>query len=127
MPQPERDAAAAHAWAEFARSATDHDLSMLYIENVYDRAYRGSKAVVSLYGDGPSASNDAWFWWEHVQPGSVVAVRLSKGWGSHTRRDGVLYIGNGGTTDQSGIYATFGARELTQAQRHFQQQGIAGP
>ena len=74
MPQPERDAAAAHAWAEFARSATDHGLSMLYIENVYDRAHRGSKAVVSLYGDGPSASQDAWFC-QHVQPGSVVAVR----------------------------------------------------
>jgi hypothetical protein len=121
-PQPQRDAAAAQAWAQFHRYATANGWSMLYIQNVYQRAHRGSKAMVSIYGDALGASRDAWFWWELVQRGSVVAVNLGEGWGPHTRRDDVLYIGNGEPAPQSGVHATFGARELVRAQRHFRRQ-----
>ena len=121
-PQPQRDAAAAAAWSQFHRYATANGWSMLYIQNVYQHAHRGSKAMVSIYGDAVGASRDAWFWWENVQRGSVVAVGLSEGWGPHTRRDDVLYIGNGDPAPQSGVHATFGARELVRAQRHFRRQ-----
>jgi hypothetical protein len=124
--QPQRDAAAAQAWGQFHRNATGHGLSMLYIEDVYQHAHRGSKAMVSIYGDGAGVSRDAWFWWEHVRRGSVVAVRLSQGWGPHTRRDDVLYVGNGGPARQSGVHATFGARELVRARRHFRRQQAIG-
>lgn len=118
-PQPKRDAAAAQAWAAFHQYATNYGWSLLYIQNVYQHAHRGSKALVSIYGDPTSASRDTWFWWHQVQPGSVVAVHLNQGWGPHTCRDDVLYIGNNAPTPQSGIYATFSTQELTRAQRHF--------
>lgn len=119
-PQPERDAAAARSWAAFHQYATGNGWSLLYVQNVYQHAQRGSKAVVSVYGAAAGVSRDAWFWWEQVQRGSVVAVSLSQGWGPHTRRDDVLYIGNGVPERQSGVYATFGAKDLRRAQRHYQ-------
>jgi hypothetical protein len=103
-PQPERDATAAQSWAEFHRYATGNGWFLLYVQNVYQHAHRGSKAIVSIYGDA-GVSRDAWFWWEQVQRGSVVAVSLSQGWGPHTGRDDVLYIGNGGPAQQGGVYA----------------------
>ncbi|MCV6990797.1 hypothetical protein H7I87_18765 [Mycobacterium timonense] len=121
-PSPRRDAAAAQAWASFHQYATHHGWSLLYVQNVYQHARRGSKAIVSIYGDAAGASRDAWFWGEQVQAGSVVAVSLNQGWGPHTNRDDVLYIGNG----TPGVYATFGARELVKVQRHFHRQSTVG-
>jgi hypothetical protein len=125
--QPQRDAAAGKSWAEFHRNATGSGWSMLYIQNVYQHAHRGSKATVSIYGDAVGVSRDAWFWWEHVKRGSVVAVSLSQGWGPHNRRDDVLYIGSGEPVQRSGVHATFGARELVRAQRHFRRQAAMLP
>lgn len=117
-PQPARDAAAAQSWAAFHHYTTGNGWTLLYVQNVYQHAQRGSKAMVSIYGDTTGTSRDAWFWWEQVQHGSVVAVSHSQGWGPHTNRDGVLYIGNQ-ATGQSGVYATFGSKELVRAQRHY--------
>jgi hypothetical protein len=118
-PHPERDAAAALSWAAFHQHATTNGWLLLYVQTVYQHAHRGSKALVSIYRDPTSASRDAWFWWHQVQPGSVVAVHLNQGWGPHTCRDDVLYIGRNTPTPHSGIYATFSTQELTRAQRHF--------
>lgn len=120
-PQPARDAAAAQSWAAFHHYTTGNGWTLLYVQNVYQHAQRGSKAMVSIYGDHPGVSRDAWFWWEQVQRGSVVAVNLSQGWGPHTQRDDVLYIGDG-PTQTNGVQATFSTTELTRAQRHFRRQ-----
>jgi hypothetical protein len=118
-PTPERDAAAAHTWANFHHCAVSNGWQLLEVHSVYERWPPGSKAYVSRYGDAARVVSDSWFWWHHVQPGSVVAVRgLGMGWGSHTGKDGVLYIGSE-YDRQSGVQATFGAKELTRAQRHW--------
>lgn len=125
-PQPARDAAAAQSWAAFHQYTTGHGWTLLYVQNVYQHAQRGSKAMVSIYGDATGISRDAWFWWDQVQRGSVVAVSHSQGWGPHTNRDNVLYIGNQAPGQQSGVYATFGSKELVRAQRHFRRQAAVG-
>jgi hypothetical protein len=115
--QPRRDAAAAQRWDAFHAYATAHHLQMVYIQQVYQRASTGSKAYVSIYNDPTAATRDTWFWWAQVQQGSVVAVHPSEGWGPHTRRDDVLFIG----TEQSrrpAIYATVDAKSLRRACRH---------
>lgn len=124
--QPRRDADAAAAWVRFHQTATEHGLRILYVNSVQQRARHGSKAWVCLYGDGTGVRRDAWFWWRDVQQGSVVAVRLSQGWGPHTKREGVLYIGTRESPAQAGVHATFGARELARAQRHFRRTAL-GP
>ena len=75
---PQRDAAAGQSWAEYHRNATGNGWSMLYVQNVYQHADRGSKAMVSIYGDTVGVNRDAWFWREHVKRGSVVAVSPSR-------------------------------------------------
>lgn len=122
-PTPQRDAAAAHSWANFHHYAVlVNGWQLLYVHTRYEEWGRGSKAHVSLYGDPASAVRDSWFWWHRVQPGSVVAVQgFGQGWGSHTGKDGVLYIGNE-HTHQSGVHATFSAQELNRARRHWNRQ-----
>lgn len=63
-PQPARDAAAAQSWAAFHHYTTGNGWTLLYVQNVYQHAQRGSKAMVSIYGDTTGTSRDAWFWWE---------------------------------------------------------------
>ena len=79
-PQPERDAAAAQSWAAFHQYATTNGWLLLYVQTVYQHAHRGSKALVSIYGDTTSASRDAWFWWHQVQPGSERWTRVLGQW-----------------------------------------------
>lgn len=118
-PAPELDAAAAQSWAGFHRYAAGNGWTLLYVHGVYKRGHRGSKAHVSIYGDITRAGRDSWFWWHQVQPGSVVAVSgVSQGWGPHTLRDDVLYVGDE-HDHHDGVQATFGARELARAQRHW--------
>lgn len=61
---------------------------------------------------------DAFFWRTQVAPGAVVAVKLSEGWGPHTRRDDVLFIGS---QDRAGVHATLDAATVRRAQRHHPQ------
>ncbi|MDP7703701.1 MULTISPECIES: hypothetical protein [unclassified Mycobacterium] len=107
LTQNQRDAAAAQTWAGFYSYATANGLHMLCIEKVYQHAHRGSKAIVFIYGENAGARRDAWFWWTQVQQGSVVAAYLSEGWGPHTNRDHVLYIGDE-HNETTGVYAAAG-------------------
>lgn len=120
-PRPELDAAAAQSWASFHGHATANGLQILYIEDVYQHAARGSKAYVSIYGDSSGMKRDAWFWWHQVYRGSVVAVRPTVGWGPHSGRDDVLYIGTDDSR-QSGVYGVVDAKTLARAHRHLARQ-----
>lgn len=122
-PRPELDAAAAQSWALFHGHATANALQMLYIEDVYQHAARGSKAYVSIYGDSSGIRRDAWFWWAQVHKGSVVAVQPTVGWGPHSGRENVLYIGTE-ASHQSGVYGAVDARTLTRAHRHLNRQQV---
>lgn len=120
--EPARLIASSRRWASFHQSATAHGLQLLYIERIQPngRSNRGTKAFVSVYGNPMVAPRDAWFWWADVQQGSVVAVRMSEGWGPHTRREDVLFIGTE-RPQQSGIYDTVDAKTLARARRYHQQ------
>lgn len=122
-PRPEQDAAAAQLWASFHSHATANALQMLYIEDVYQHAARGSKAYVSIYGDSSGIRRDAWFWWAQVRKGSVVAVRPTVGWGPHSGRENVLFIGTE-SSHQSGVYGAVDARTITRAHRHLNRQQV---
>lgn len=110
-----RDRRAAQRWEEFCAAAARQNLHLLQVLRVYQVARRGTKAVVQPYGR--VERRDAWFWWARVSPGSVVAVRESVGYGPHTNRDGVVYIGSkdGG----GGVHATVDARTVKRAGRHW--------
>ncbi|MFT9662959.1 hypothetical protein ACM0CQ_11945 [Mycobacteroides abscessus subsp. abscessus] len=121
--RPQQNAAAALRWAQLHQYATQNQMQLLYIENDYQHARQGSKAVVHVYGN-PTVKRDAWFWWEQVYRGSVVAVRHSQGWGPHNHRDDVLYVGDG-PNGRSGIYGTLDAKTLIGARRHYASSAMA--
>ncbi|MFZ1410245.1 MAG: hypothetical protein WAS07_02170 [Micropruina sp.] len=53
-----RDARVAQAWAR-AVEATRHGARLVFVERLYERAQRGSKALLVSWPDG--ARQDAWF------------------------------------------------------------------
>ena len=65
-------------------------LLLVQVVSVYGYHRRGTKAIIS-HPDGQT--QDAWFWWVRIAPGAVYVVRASTGYGPHTNRTGVLYIG----------------------------------
>ena len=109
-----RDARASAEWDQFVASADRQGWQLLEVLHVYQVARRGTKAVVQPYRG--SWQRDAWFWWARVAPGSVVAVASSIGYGPHTHRDNVIYVGTreGG----SGIRAALAGKTLKYAKRH---------
>lgn len=113
--QDRSDAAAVQQWIALHDYAVTHGLRLLYVQRVYKRHPNGCKAQVSIYGDNGSTMRDAWFWRTQVAPGSVVAGTVSEGWGPHTRRSDVLFIGS---QDLPGVYATLDAATVRRAQRH---------
>lgn len=114
--QPQKDMAAAQQWAQFYHYATNNQMQLLCIDDDYQHARQGSKALVYIYGT-PAFKRDAWFWWEQVTKGSIVAVHTSQGWGPHTHQDNVLYIGDG-PSRTNGVHAAIDAKTLARARRH---------
>ncbi|MFE3796485.1 hypothetical protein [Nocardia tengchongensis] len=85
------------------------------VDQVYQVSANGTKAFVRL--DGTPWARDSWFWhWHGLIPGSVYAVYSSQGWGPHTQRHDVLYIGS----DDSGhgVMEVIDARTCAAAHRH---------
>ncbi|MFD4323572.1 hypothetical protein ACFWQC_02990 [Nocardioides sp. NPDC058538] len=105
---------AAAEWSRFTNRAAQLGLSIVTVVDVYQYAQTGTKALVNLYGE--AESRDAWFWWEHVDPGMTLAVALSTGYGPHTHRDGVIYVGS--EQNGSGVYDAVTAKTVVRAQRH---------
>lgn len=112
--QDSSDVGAVQQWVALHDYALAHGLRLLYVQRVYKRQPNGCKAQMSIYGDSGSTLRDAWFWRTQVAPGSVVAVNVSEGWGPHTRRDDVLFIGS---QDRPGVHATLDAATVRRAQR----------
>lgn len=110
-----RDERAAAAWARFAAVAGAPDVSMVTVVDVYQVARRGTKAVVTIHGLG--RRRDAWLWWDRVAVGSMLVVRFAIGYGPHTNREDVLYIGS--RDSGSGICARISAKTVEHARRHF--------
>lgn len=89
-------------------------VEVVFVQDVYQRARRGTKAPVLVERTGQQ--HDAWFWWSRVSSGQMAAVQFSEGWGPHTHRDGVLYVGHKETGH--GIYELLSAQEVKRASRH---------
>ncbi|MER6971117.1 hypothetical protein ABT304_08695 [Nocardioides sp. NPDC000445] len=109
-----RDARAAAKWVRFARHAAHYGLTIVHVVDVYQLAPNGTKAVITVYGD-PQA-RDAWFWWDRVDVGTTLAVAFSSGYGPHSHRDDVIFVGSKMTG--SGVYDRLSSRTLDRAQRH---------
>jgi hypothetical protein len=88
---------------------------VLFVQSVYQEAWRGTKAVVYLERSGQV--RDAWFWWDRVHPGQMALVQASTGYGPHTPREDVLYVGSERTG--SGIHRVISKRDVKHARRHY--------
>jgi hypothetical protein len=88
-------------WRDVDQRAQTPGIELVHIARITQRARTGTKAIVR-HRDG--ATQDAWFWNVRVQHRSILLVRANTGYGPHTRRDHVLYIGTKDTG--SGIVAT---------------------
>ncbi|NNH72940.1 hypothetical protein HLB23_24285 [Nocardia uniformis] len=108
-----QDAQAAAEWSRFWEYANWNNLQILSVDIVYHFARQGTKALVRLHNT--EYLRDAWFWGLHVQPQSVVAVQASVGWGPHTNRHDVLYIGD---RYAPGVYAVVAPATVAAARRH---------
>lgn len=83
----------AASWEALIRerdAARDHGVYLVQALNVYQRARRGSKAVIRWCDSG--ATQDAWFWDRHIPPGSYLLVRGAVGFGPHNSNPNVLYV-----------------------------------
>jgi hypothetical protein len=88
---------------------------LVHVQQVYQYAQRGTKAIVR--DDASGYVSDAWFWWERVAPGQAVAVHASRGWGPHTGRNNVLYVGQEGNRI-SGVLEILSSGTVARAGRH---------
>lgn len=112
-----RDAETA-AWVDDLRaSAYASRGQAVIILQVYQRVKRGTKAYVQL--DGQPWTRDAFFWWVDITAGSMVLVHASTGWGPHTNRDDVLWIGSEDLPAGAGIFAVIASGDLKRWKRHY--------
>jgi hypothetical protein len=110
----------AHAYAALSemreRTTRLPGVEVVFVQYVYQYARRGTKAIVRL--DRTGEQRDAWFWWSRVRPGQMAGVQVSTGWGPHSERDGVLYVG--GEHTGSGIHQLMSSRDVNRARRHYE-------
>lgn len=109
-----RDARAAATWVRFAEHAAHDGLTIVHVVDVYWLARNGTKAVITIYGDHQAF--DAWFWWDRVETGTTLTIALSSGYGPHSHRDGVIFVGD--QTTGSGVHDRLSSKILARAQRH---------
>jgi hypothetical protein len=71
-------------------AARSNGVYLVQAVNVYQRAQRGSKAVIRWLDTG--ATQDAWFWNRHIPPGAYLMVRGGAGYGPHNNNPDVFYV-----------------------------------
>ncbi|MFK4299627.1 hypothetical protein ABH924_004812 [Arthrobacter sp. GAS37] len=74
-----------------AASARANGLRLVRIRTIYQVAQRGTKCLVE---NEDGSIQDVWFWFYFPHIGQVLVVDGGTGYGQHTHRDGVLYIGS---------------------------------
>ncbi|WP_127153409.1 hypothetical protein [Streptomyces lydicus] len=98
LPQPvfaptrrKRTAQLAAQWHHLQQQrAHTRGAHLVQVVQVYQRARRGSKAVISWCDTG--LRQDAWFWNWHVPPGAYLLVSGQSGYGPHNRNPSVLHV-----------------------------------
>ncbi|WP_369354800.1 hypothetical protein [Streptomyces sp. cg2] len=85
-----RNAVLAAQWHSLQQRRSTGDGHLLQVTQVYQRARRGSKAVVTWCDTG--LRQDAWFWNWHVPPGAYLLVNAGSGYGPHSHNPNVLYV-----------------------------------
>ena len=101
------------------RVSSDPSLGMARVTGIQQDGRRGMKAWISL--DPAGEIRDSFFWHVHdLSVGDVVVIRSSVGFGPHTRRDDVIFIGSerGGP----GVLDRIPARTVQRAARHDRRQ-----
>ncbi|MEU6850325.1 hypothetical protein ABZ901_10395 [Actinacidiphila alni] len=88
--EQERLAASWEALIRERDSARSEGAHLVQVLSVYQRAQRGSKAVVRWCDTG--ATQDAWFWGRHVPPGAYLLLRGHTAFGPHNHNPDVLYV-----------------------------------
>ena len=63
---------------------------LVQVVSVYQRARRGSKAMVVWCDTG--IRQDTWFWYWTAPVGAYVLVRGASGFGPHNQNPNVLYV-----------------------------------
>jgi hypothetical protein len=66
------------------------DARLIRVNNAYQDARRGTKAVVRCLRTGEEFRS--WFWWQEVRTGSFALVRGSFGHGPHENDPNVFYV-----------------------------------
>ncbi|MFB9905085.1 hypothetical protein [Allokutzneria oryzae] len=88
--QARRDALMNSRWqAMCARQMAEPGLHVVRMASVYQRARRGSKAVI-VWGTG--YQQDTWFAGNWPVPGSILMIRGTVGWGPHNNNPNVFYV-----------------------------------
>ena len=67
---------------------------MCHVQQVYQRANRGTKAVIVWAETG--WRQDAWFWYFWPAPGSTLLVLGAVGFGPHNQNPDVFFVNQGG-------------------------------
>jgi hypothetical protein len=85
-----RDAHLAAQWSSLQQQRAAGTGHLLQVTQVYQRARRGSKAVITWCDTG--LRQDAWFWDWHVPLGAYLLVNATSGYGPHSHDPNVLYV-----------------------------------
>ena len=90
-----RDARAAAAWQNLLAVAHARpDAHVCRVSHVYQRAHRGSKAVILWAASG--RRQDTWFWYFSPAAGSTLLISGVVGFGPHNQNPNVFYVESGG-------------------------------
>lgn len=115
-----RRARAAAALQEMRAAASrEPPAYVLEVVSIFHAARRGTKATVRM--DGTERIFDAWFWWSRLKPGQTLLVSASSGFGPHTGRHGVLYVGT--ESGDRGIHRSLSPNQSKRARRHLSRTG----
>jgi hypothetical protein len=85
-----RDAELARLWEWATSSPYGQGWHLVFVQRVYQRARRGSKAVIVWCSTGQE--QDTWFAGWHAPVGVYVLLTGGIGYGPHTRNPKVLFV-----------------------------------
>lgn len=89
-----KDSRLAAQWQQLQiHQAHSQDAAIAVVQSVYQRARRGTKAVIRWQETG--YQQDTWFKGWHPEAGSWLLLRGSTGWGPHNRNPHVFYVNPG--------------------------------